>query len=175
MHTVLNNDINDNNNKNNNGNNDNCNKNTCCPPVVGADHMDREKVSKWLSRLDEMNDEDGQMERMYYLKYLVSTLSTSFGLEEPFTALPPHTVQKLSQILPPAVFAELLDRNEETAEPLLSRKPFGSQKPVGERRPLIEHHDYNDRLFFEQQLFPPEGLICYAAAFSALPDRSDED
>ncbi|KAF0770464.1 DUF4485 domain-containing protein [Aphis craccivora] len=65
--------------------------------------ISREKLSKWIRKLDKMNDGDDQLERLHYIK-----LSGSFGKVKPFSSIHPLTVQPLQLIIPPVVFADLL-------------------------------------------------------------------
>ncbi|XP_050528152.1 uncharacterized protein LOC126898255 [Daktulosphaira vitifoliae] len=118
------------------------------------DSRDRDKVNSWIAKLDEMTDENGQLERLLYIKYLVEILSGPVGLTEPFNMFPPETIKPLRQIIPPIIFADLLDEKQ-----FQNRSDFTTHKAEP-----IENQD--DRKFFQQQLFPPNGLFCYAAAFS---------
>lgn len=106
-----------------------------------------------------MNDKDGILERVIYIKYLVATLSGSLGLVEPFTSMPPEKVKPLQMILPPSVYADLL---KDEPEPVVRKKRYGHKLPNSNSLLL------QDKKFYEQQLFPPEGIICYAAAFSII-------
>lgn len=139
-----------------------CYRNTLLLMNYTSDCRERNKVSKWLDKLDTLDDDDGQLERLQYVKYLVSMLTGSFGLVEPFTSIPPETVRPLQSILPPVVLADLLDdeKSPDTCSRIRRRKRDKSPEKV-----RLPHSDY---MFFEQQLFPPEGLMCYAAAFSCL-------
>jgi hypothetical protein len=105
-----------------------------------------------------MDDDLGQLERLHYIKYLVATLSGSFGLTEPFTSAPPETIKPLRIILPPVVFADLLD---DQPEQCMRKSTSDVRKPS-----TMSDANQEDRKFFEEQLFPPEGVMCYAAAFS---------
>lgn len=126
-------------------------------------------MSKWIGKLDAMNDDDdGRSERLLYVKYLARTLSGPFGLAEPFTSAPPETVKPLRTVLPAVVFADLLD--DRTEGP-----PRSPRTPEDRGTPTATSGDGNggalrdDKKFFERQLFPSDGLLCYAAAFS-VPD-----
>ncbi|VVC30824.1 Domain of unknown function DUF4485 [Cinara cedri] len=125
------------------------------------DNRDREKVSKWINKLDTMDEKGCMNERLLYFKYLTATLSGPYGLVEPFTSIPPNSVRPLHMVLPPIVLADLMDD-----QPILhqSRRKGIGRKPTS--KAISIQRDYK---FFEQQLFPPEGLICYAAAFSSAP------
>jgi len=116
-------------------------------------------VSSWIRKLDKMNDEEGMLERVVYAKYLVSTLSGSLGLVEPFTSMPPEKVNPLQLLLPPTVYADLL---KDEPEPVVRKKTYAHKLPNSNNLLL------QDKKFYEQQLFPPEGIICYAAAFSII-------
>ncbi|XP_050431507.1 uncharacterized protein LOC126840061 [Adelges cooleyi] len=121
------------------------------------DNRDRDRVMLWINKLDQMTDEAGQLERLLYIKYLVDMLSGLNGLTEPFTMTPPETLKPLRNILPPIVFADLIDEDSTHCRAERSRCSTS-------RAPIINQPD---RDFYYQQLFPPEGLFCYAAAFSA--------
>ncbi|XP_003240172.1 uncharacterized protein LOC100572258 [Acyrthosiphon pisum] len=123
------------------------------------DSRDREKVSAWIRKLDTMNDKEGMLERVVYAKYLVASLSGSLGLVEPFTSMPPETVKPLQMILPPTVYADLL---KDEPEPVVRKKTYAHKSPTTNNPLLL------NKKFYEQQLFPPEGIICYAAAFSII-------
>ncbi|XP_015374598.1 PREDICTED: uncharacterized protein LOC107169387 [Diuraphis noxia] len=123
------------------------------------DSRDRQKVSSWIRKLDKMNDKDGILERVVYIKYLVATLSGSLGLVEPFTSMPPEKVKPLQMILPPSVYADLV---KDDPEPVVRKKIY-AHKLQNSNSLLLQ-----DKKFYEQQLFPPEGIICYAAAFSII-------
>ncbi|KAL4103255.1 hypothetical protein QTP88_018632 [Uroleucon formosanum] len=120
---------------------------------------DREKVSSWIRKLDKMNDKIGMLERVVYAKYLVSILSGSLGLVEPFTSMPPEKVKPLKLLLPPTVYADLLKGEP---QPVVRKKTYAHKLPNSNNLLL------QDKKFYEQQLFPPEGIICYAAAFSVI-------
>lgn len=124
-----------------------------------SDSRDREKVSSWIRKLDKMNDKEGMLERVVYAKYLVASLSGSLGLVEPFTSMPPEIVKPLQMILPPTVYADLL---KDEPEPVVRKKTYAHKLPTTNNPLLL------DKKFYEQQLFPPEGIICYAAAFSII-------
>jgi len=124
-----------------------------------SDSRDRQKVLTWIRKLDEMNEGDDMLERVHYIRYLVSTLSGTLGLVEPFTSMPPLIVKPLKLILPPVVYADLL---KDQPEPCLRKKIYGHKMPNSNSQLL------QDKRFYEQQLFPPEGIICYAAAFSVI-------
>jgi len=120
-------------------------------------------VSEWIDKLDEMKDEEGQLERLLYIKYLVMTLSGMFGLVEPFTSHPPEILRPLQLVLPPLVFADLLEEEPEKCfRSSTSKMSLNSDEKAANLAKPIQ----NDRLFYNQQLYPPEGVICYAAAFS---------
>ncbi|XP_026821284.1 uncharacterized protein LOC113559741 [Rhopalosiphum maidis] len=123
------------------------------------DSRDRQKVLTWIRKLDGMNDDEGILERVHYIRYLVSTLSGTLGLVEPFTSMPPKNVKPLQLVLPPTVYADLL---KDQPEPCLRKKIYAHKMPNSNSRFL------QDKKFYEQQLFPPEGIICYAAAFSVI-------
>jgi len=107
-----------------------------------------------------MNDKEGMLERVVYAKYLVASLSGSLGLVEPFTSMPPEIVKPLQLILPATVYADLL---KDEPEPVVRKKTYAHKLPTTNNNPLLL-----DKKFYEQQLFPPEGIICYAAAFSVI-------
>jgi len=127
--------------------------------VYFSDSRDRQNVLTWIRKLDEMNEGDDMLERVHYIRYLVSTLSGTLGLVEPFTSMPPLIVKPLKLILPPVVYADLL---KDQPEPCLRKKIYGHKMPNSNSQLL------QDKRFYEQQLFPPEGIICYAAAFSVI-------
>jgi len=106
-----------------------------------------------------MNDKEGMLERVVYAKYLVASLSGSLGLVEPFTSMPPEIVKPLQMILPPTVYADLL---KDEPEPVVRNQTYAHKLPTTNNPLLL------DKKFYEQQLFPPEGIICYAAAFSII-------
>lgn len=130
-----------------------------CSIVFFSDSRDRQKVLTWIRKLDGMNDDEGILERVHYIRYLVSTLSGTLGLVEPFTSMPPKNVKPLQLVLPPTVYADLL---KDQPEPCLRKKLYAHKMPNPNSRFL------QDKKFYEQQLFPPEGIICYAAAFSVI-------
>lgn len=133
--------------------------------LILADNRDRRKVAEWICKLDLMVDNDGRLERMLYIKYLVDTLSATYGLVEPFTSLPPEHVKPLRTIVQPVVLADLMN-DEEDADLRCLRLRADDAKAPPPKRNVGE-----DYTFHQQQLFPPEGIMCYAAAFS----RNDED
>ncbi|CAH1731224.1 uncharacterized protein LOC114126085 [Aphis gossypii] len=136
-----------------------CDRETAKTLMYLIDSRDRQKVLTWIRKLDEMNEGDDMLERVHYIRYLVSTLSGTLGLVEPFTSMPPLIVKPLKLILPPVVYADLL---KDQPEPCLRKKIYGHKMPNSNSQLL------QDKRFYEQQLFPPEGIICYAAAFSVI-------
>lgn len=102
-------------------------------------------------------DELCHLERLQYIKYLTETLSGPYELVEPFTSAPPEILKPLNLILPPIVFSDLMDDQLPCQR---RRKGFGRKST----KAMSIKQDYK---FFEEQLFPPEGMICYAVAFSA--------
>lgn len=106
-----------------------------------------------------MNDKEGMLERVIYIRYLVATLSGSLGLVEPFSSMPPEVVKPLQMILPGPVYTDLL---KDAPETVVRKKLYAHKLPTSNSLLL------QDKKFYEQQLFPPEGIICYAAAFSII-------
>lgn len=120
-------------------------------------------MSAWLERLEKMVDEDGQYERLLYIKYLAITLSGSSGMMEPFKSSPPEVIRPLHLVLPSVVFADVMD--EKLNEDGCVRRRLDHVTRAGMTPAKRTHQE--DYQFYEQQLYPPEGMYCYAAAFSA--------
>lgn len=129
--------------------------------IIFSDCRDRAKIFKWICKLDSMEDDDGQLERLMYIKYLVQTLSEPYGLVEPFTSYPPDRLKPLRNVLAPVIFADLLE--EQPDKCFDKRRPEPTKKNDPAYGPVQD-----DKKFYNQQLFPPEGLVCYAVAFSTL-------
>lgn len=104
------------------------------------------------------NDEN----RFWYAKFLVDTLGSPFGLVEPFTSPPPDTVKPLHTILPPVVYADLLNGSDKCLKNSRENTAGSGAKNEEDRTPQ------EDETFYQEQLYPPEGVICYAAAFSTM-------
>jgi len=133
---------------------------------VFAGTNDHKNLTEWISRLDQMTTEEGQLERLLYVKYLVMTLSGMYGLVEPFTLPPTEIVRPLRTILPPLVYADLVEERPEKCFRMAttSKMSLDSDEQANEAKQPVQ----DDRLFYTQQLFPPEGILCYAAAFSSV-------
>lgn len=110
-----------------------------------------------------MDDDKGELIRVNYAKYLMVTLSGSFGLAEPFTTNPPEIIQSLDLIIPPVVFVDLL---LDEPDPTLRKKKLNAHNTPPKTN--INSGLLEDKKFFEQQLFPQDGIMCYAAAFSVI-------
>ncbi|XP_050426761.1 uncharacterized protein LOC126837063 [Adelges cooleyi] len=120
---------------------------------------EREKVYKWIERLDKMTECDEVLEeRAMYLRFL--TLSLKNGkLVSPFTKLPPPSLRPLSVVMPRSV------HNLVFKEKLATGADCPPTEDTTTKR-YCPPDEIEPKLFFSRQPMPRNGVLSYAAAFS---------
>ncbi|XP_075230630.1 uncharacterized protein LOC142329758 [Lycorma delicatula] len=125
---------------------------------------DRNKIEKWLHRLEEMNHTPEQLlYRSHYMWFLLLVMQRG-KLTTPFNQSPPiGQLKPLHEVLPVEVYEDIINsataqqQNQSWIDTLAAE---GKAQEDESKKGLFPCN------FFENQPVPAEGSFCYAAVFS---------